>query len=243
MVIDLSHWNEVTDWHAVARSGVLGVVHKFSEGTSYRDPMYEKARAGAKSAGLLFGRYHFANGNDVKAQVKNFMVGAAPDELLALDWEDTSPRMSLSQAVAFVQEVQQLTGSWPVVYSGNTAKEALGSTPNPVLAKCRLWLAQYSSKPVTPPGWAIPWLWQWTDAGTIAGIVGGVDLDAYGATADRLADEWADGRAQPEIEPEPPDPGRDPSDVVTLTVTIPAGSRVVVRTTGDNDNIVMNDSC
>ena len=118
MVIDISHWNEVTDWHAIKASGVHGVVHKFSQGTGYRDPMYAAAREGCRKAGLLFGRYHFAEGSDVMSQVRNFLADLNDEnELLALDWEDntnSTGTMSLGQAVQFVTEVESQTGQLPV---------------------------------------------------------------------------------------------------------------------------------
>jgi lysozyme len=232
LVVDLSHWNTVTDWRAVAASGVVGVVHKFSQGTGYRDPMYAAARKGALDAGMLFGRYHFAEGSDVKAQVRNFIEAARDDELLALDWEDntnSAGTMSLAQAVAFVNEVHAATGQMPALYGGNTIKEALG-TPNPTLARCRLWLAHYAAQPVCPPGWREPWLWQWTDKGSCPGIVGDVDQDAWQGSEAALRNEWTGGSAAVE----PP----SATDTVTISVTVPKGSKVEIFTTGDPTNVI-----
>jgi len=240
LVIDLSHWNAVTDWHAIARSGVLGVIHKFSQGTNYRDPMFEAARAGCKSAGLMFGRYHFAEGSDVKSQVKNFLANLEDDELLALDWEtntNSSGTMTLSQAVAFVQDVEAHVGHYPVLYSGNVAKEALKAGPNPTLARCHLWLAHYANQPVCPPGWSEPWLWQWTDKGTCPGIVGAVDQDAYQNSPDDLRSEWT-GDRKPAVPARPEQPAQPDASCDTITITVPAGSRVLIHTTGDPGNVI-----
>jgi lysozyme len=248
LVIDISHWNEVTDWHAVRASGVLGVIHKFSQGVSYRDDMFNAARAGCEEAGLLFGRYHFAEGSDVMAQVRNFLADYRDGELLALDWEDndgSTGTMSLSQAVQFVEEVHALTGQMPVLYSGNTAKEALGS-PNTALMKCRLWLAHYADDPVCPPGWDEPWLWQWTDEGKTPGIAGNVDQDAWAGSHEALRQQWCGERPsliQPEVEEEQydmiavQDENAKPGDILTLCV--PLGARVIVTTSGDPANILV----
>jgi lysozyme len=255
LVIDISHWNEVTDWHAVRASGVLGVIHKFSQGVSYRDDMFNAARAGCEEAGLLFGRYHFAEGSDVMAQVRNFLADYRDGELLALDWEDndgSTGTMSLSQAVQFVEEVHALTGQMPVLYSGNTAKEALGS-PNTALMKCRLWLAHYADDPVCPPGWDEPWLWQWTDEGKTPGIAGNVDQDAWAGSESALRAEWCGREAisfpeRPERPHRPSEPPHYQFDTVSITVPgsiaggvlsiqIPAGARVVISTTGRTRDI------
>jgi lysozyme len=266
LVIDISHWNEVADWRAIKASGVIGVIHKFSQGTGYRDPMYDAAREGCRETGMLFGRYHFAEGSDVTSQIRNFLADLDDeDELLALDWEDntnSSGTMSLSQAVSFVQEVERITGQCPVLYSGNTAKEALGTQPNPTLAKCRLWLAHYASQPVCPPGWDAPWLWQWTDKGKVPGIVGDVDQDAWQGSESALRAEWS-GRARPPLlvseRPERPSrPERNPPaeaedyDYVSmhvvgsihagmLTMRIPQGARMLISTTGDRRKIVVTE--
>jgi lysozyme len=263
MVIDISHWNEVTDWHAIKASGVHGVVHKFSQGTGYRDPMYAAAREGCRKAGLLFGRYHFAEGSDVMSQVRNFLADLNDEnELLALDWEDntnSTGTMSLNQAVQFVTEVESQTGQLPVLYSGNTAKEALGS-PNATLSRCRLWLAHYASQPVCPPGWDTPWLWQWTDKGKTPGIVGDVDQDAYAGTERQLRADWTVFDRVLAKPPERPDrPPVDHGDVIEgeydrvsihvvgsiqggiLTLRLPKGAAVLISTTGHKRDIVVTD--
>jgi lysozyme len=192
-VIDLSHWNQITSWQDIARNGVAGVIHKFSQGVSYRDPEYYPRRAEALKQGLLYGRYHFADASDVKTQVTNFLAGWQEDELLALDWEEDVGgwTMTRSQAVDFVHMVEQQTGVIPVLYSGNVLKEATGKTADPDLCRCRLWLAQYSQQPVCPVGWETPWLWQWTDGGEVPGIKGEVDLDSFALPLDVLVDTWA----------------------------------------------------
>src|SRR5215469_8728151 len=126
LVIDLSHHNTVTSFTSVRYSGIAGVIQKVSQGTSYKDPTYVSRCAAASAAGLLVGRYHFGDGSNVDAQVKNFLAGWQPNELLALDWEDNADsQMLLGQARDFVSKVQAQTGVWPVLYSGNTLKEAL----------------------------------------------------------------------------------------------------------------------
>jgi lysozyme len=201
-VIDLSHWNTVTDWAAVKKSGVVGVVHKFSQGQSYRDPQYIPRRQPALAAGLLWGRYHFADSTDVVGQVTNFLAGWEPHELLALDWEDNSgDKLTLDQAEQFIELVTLQTGVVPVLYSGNTVKEAVKGQPRPILNKCRLWLPHYAEAYACPPGWDLPWIWQHTDKGAVPGIKGDVDANTYPGEADpdieldNLALEWHGGLA------------------------------------------------
>ena len=62
VVIDLSHFNNVTDFNAVKADGIVGVIHKATEGHGYTDPTYLSRRSQALAAGLWWGAYHFAHG-------------------------------------------------------------------------------------------------------------------------------------------------------------------------------------
>lgn len=220
-IIDISHFQPTPDFQMVKGAGVIGVIHKFSEGTTVRDSEYSARRVAAKGAGLLFGRYHFGHPGNIAAQVANFLDGWQPDELLALDWENTTDgAMSVGDVIEFHDRVLAATGQRIAIYSSNAAKEALRG-PDPVLSKCRLWLAQYAAAPVCPPGWSKPWLWQWTAHGSIAGITGNVDLDSFDGTDDELRASWAGVSEPPE------------TDTVTVTISVPRGSKVRITTTGE----------
>jgi len=58
-VVDLSHHNDVTDFSKVKAAGIVGVIHKSTEGTGFADKMYAVRRGHAIDAGLLWGAYHF----------------------------------------------------------------------------------------------------------------------------------------------------------------------------------------
>lgn len=216
IVADLSHHNTVTSFPAAYRSGLRGIIHKATQGTYYTDPDYAPRRAAARAAGLLWGAYHFATGEDVAVQVAYFLKVAlqgdpnADSVLLALDWEpnpNKGGQMSLSQAKQFLELVAERTGQKAVVYSGHTIKEAVGANGwakgDAFLSSHRLWLAQYASKPVLPAGFARYFLWQYTGDKCgplphgVDGIMAdanerdGLDLNVYDGTEAELAAEWA----------------------------------------------------
>src|SRR5882724_9285323 len=58
-VIDISHHNTISSFGDVAKSGVLAVVHKATQGTRLIDPTLQTHRSQIEKAGLLFGAYHF----------------------------------------------------------------------------------------------------------------------------------------------------------------------------------------
>lgn len=199
-IIDISHHNGVRlDFGAAAAAGIKGVIQKATQGIMGVDPRFSANRAGVLAAGLLFGSYHFGDGSDGGAQAIHYLSVAKPssNELVALDLEDNpaGPSMSLEEARAFVTAIFDKIGKWPALYSGHTIKAMLEGRPDPVLARCPLWLAQYGPSAVLPPGWTAWSLWQYTDGAQpgsqpVDGI-GHCDRDRFNGSAADLPTFWA----------------------------------------------------
>jgi len=180
-VIDISRGVNVTDFRLVRQSGILGVIHKATEGGDYADPACAQRRPQAEAAGLLWGTYHFGTGQFSGAQQASFFLSVSrpgPRTLLALDLEanenNPSNSMSLQQAEEFVQAVAEATGRLPVVYvhpiwangdplPGSGLSFGARITPDSILARCGLWVADYHDSPEIPLAWAARgWrLWQY----------------------------------------------------------------------------------
>ncbi len=170
VVVDLSHHNGNVDLQqAVTAGGIVGVIHKATQGLSYTDPLYERTRDKASAAELLWGAYHFGTGGDGVHQAEFFMQETAPtpETLLVLDFENNpqGPSMTLEEARAFVTHVKQATGRWPGLYGGHYLKDLLGANKDEILAKCWFWLSQYGPTAVVPPNWKTWTMWQYTDGG------------------------------------------------------------------------------
>jgi lysozyme len=203
-VVDLSHHNTVTDLKLTAKAGVWGVIHKASQGSTYKDPTYDARRKMAKDAGLLWGAYHFNDGSTVATQVDWFLKCAAPDDatLLVLDFEDNAPsNMSVQQAVQFLRLLEAKTGRKGAIYSGNRLKENIGKLNEDdrvYVCQHRLWLCQYGPNAVLPTGFTEYYLWQFSADGvgplphSVPGIKDvGVDLNVYNGDQDALIASWA----------------------------------------------------
>jgi lysozyme len=180
-VIDISRSVTVSDFRAVRRSNILAVIHKASEGGDYVDSGCAGRRPQAEAAGLLWGTYHYGTGQMSGAQQAAFFLSVSrpgPKTLLALDLEanenNPSNSMRLDQAEAFVQAVAETTGRLPVVYVHPTWANgdplpnsglSFGAriTPDSILARCGLWVADYHDSPEVPAAWtASGWrLWQY----------------------------------------------------------------------------------
>lgn len=215
-VLDISHHNDVTSWMSIVGAGIVGIIHKATEGTSYIDDQYAVRRELALKAGLLWGAYHFANGSNVQAQVDHFLevVGIDDQTLYALDWEDdpNGNTMSADQAREFLELIGARIGQGRcVIYSGNTAKQELGSKNDPFFGSHRLWLAQYASSGITvQASWDDCWLWQYSDGSSgptphgCPGVSGAVDTNSYTEGDDELRATWSGaGEAPPEPIPPP----------------------------------------
>src|SRR5256885_1238870 len=113
VVVDISHHNGNVDLGRAQQAGIVGVIHKATQGTSMVDNMYQTNRQKAQAAGVLWGAYHFGTQSDGAAQADFFLQTVNPDAqtLLVLDYEPNgNSTMTLAQAKAFVTRVNEVTG-------------------------------------------------------------------------------------------------------------------------------------
>jgi lysozyme len=195
VVIDLSHHNTVTSFQQVKDAGILGVIHKATEGTSFVDPRYKKRRTAALAAGLFWGAYHFGTGGHPEGQADHFLevVAPGPTDLLALDFEHnpSGPTMTLAEAEAFVTRINDQTGRFPGIYSDESfINQHLGNNTGTILKECFLWIAKFSTElPHIPPAFERFTLLQYTDGvhgptpHTVPGV-GPCDRDKFNGTED-----------------------------------------------------------
>jgi len=205
VIVDLNHDNDIDMTKAVS-DGIVAVIHKASEGATFRDPLYVKRRTAALKAGLLWGAYHFSSGRDVGEQFDNFMAATnwkklADDlTLLCLDFEPSSigPDMSLDQAHDFVTRIKNETGRWPMIYGGSLLRSSVPQhSPDDILKNCALWYARYRDEPIGVPidTWPDFTLWQYTDGknGPEPHMVSGMgrtDRNCFLGTVDQLRKAW-----------------------------------------------------
>lgn len=199
-IVDISHHNSVTNWKSVEKDGIVAVIHKATEGRSYRDNRHGPRREKAKERGLLWGSYHFSSGANPLLQVENFLEHATPteDELVCLDYEPSSSgtNMSYERMVEFVELIYKELGRYPVIYGGHLLREVTKHVEESVLSKCSLWYARYANAPIGVPHlWSTWTLWQYTDgnAGQLPHKVAGIghcDRDTFNGTEREFKAAW-----------------------------------------------------
>lgn len=194
--IDVSNWQGAVDWPRVAQAGIRFAWIKTSEGVNYVDPWFNRNASGAQTAGVPWGGYHFARPDGGHADPQReaawaVQAGIARGPLppvLDLETSALSAGATDDWALAWLAEVERLSGRRPVVYVG----AYFPMEPNSDLAVYDLWLPSYPSgaenpnpdllpRPVVPPAWrqaGRTWqVWQFTSKGRIPGVAGWCDVN------------------------------------------------------------------
>ena len=182
---DISAYQGVVDWPAVAASGRDFVYIKATEGVGYINPDLDAQYQGAIAAGLKVGLYAFADVTKGAAANADFFatqvnrLGATAGHLPpCLDLETGTGNLA-SWAQQFITELRAKTGCIrSMIYSNVSFMRNQILTSNWLDANIALWLADWSSPPGKPSlvnsQTAIH---QYSSSGQISGIQGSVDLD------------------------------------------------------------------
>jgi len=193
-VLDMFHGDdneEMPDFARLKAQGFYAVIHKATQGSHYRDPLFAARIKAADAAGLLVGAYHFGDGSPVDTQVSNFLetTQAVPRDFVCLDFENNpKSQMSGIQAAGFLARLDG-RGFNPVIYGSDLIRETPVNLFGP---GSYLWLAEYGPHENIPPPWDknTTLLWQFSETGAAAGIRGYVDLNYFDGTRDELAAKW-----------------------------------------------------
>lgn len=113
-IVDISHHNSVTNWKSVEKDGIAAVIHKATEGSSYRDNRHGPAGK-SKGAWDSLGFISFSSGANPLLRVENFLEHATPteDELVCPDYEPSSSgtNMTYERLVEFVGSTRNSAGT------------------------------------------------------------------------------------------------------------------------------------
>ena len=216
--IDVSAWQGVIDWQAVAGDGIQFAFVRASHGLDGGDPYFAENWAGTKANGIVRGAYqYFTPEADTLAQADLLLATMGPllpgDLPPVLDIEDhggLSASALAAEAARWLDHVEAAIGRKPLIYTGKYFwQDHVGSD---AFAEHPLWVAQWGvTCPDLPSPWA-RWTFQQTSAtGSIAGVGGDVDTDLFNGTLAELgalAATEPDGCTDcptPRCEPIPPE--------------------------------------
>lgn len=187
--IDVSVYQGDIDFSAVKRSGIGAVYIRAGAGNSYTDGSFEQNYRNAGAAGLKIGFYYYVtamNEEEAAAQAEKFAAlikGKNYEMRPAMDYESFSGlgREAVNNiGIAFLKEIERLTGVRPAVYSDSYRTRNLWDAR---FGKYPLWVADYDGgeNPPDSPIWRAWAGFQYSDRGRIVGIPDYVDLDYFTA--------------------------------------------------------------
>lgn len=192
--IDVSSFQGEIDWNAVADAGVEFVMIRVggrgygAEGKLYSDDMAQVNYEGAKAAGLRVGGYFFSQAVCVEEAIEEagFALGQIKDwELtmpLVFDWEylgedartaNVDQRTLTDCTLAFCKTVE-LAGQEAMIYFNPNQSD--NHVYLEELTDYRSWLAMYTNQMTYP--YRVD-MWQYTNAGSVPGVEGPVDINLF----------------------------------------------------------------
>lgn len=157
---DLSKWNPVTP------SGYDFYLIKASEGNGYKDSALDTHFNAVKSAGKLYGFYHYARpdlGNTPEAEADWFLslVGQhAGNAIFALDYEADALSYGQEWALRWLQRVYEKTGVRPVFYCSSSALPMFEKIAKENFG---LWVANWNVESPKIEPWSVFAFWQYTN--------------------------------------------------------------------------------
>jgi lysozyme len=189
--IDISRHNKAIDWNRLKKSGVDFPFIKATEGREDRDVRYREFWRAAKRVGIPRSAYHFyyfcappeaQAANYIKAVPKS---DSALPPILDVEWNPDSPTCTkrppastvVNHLSRWLKKIEAHYGQKPIIYTAPDFYEANFS--NGELPGYQYWLRSVKADPKYVYG-NRPWVfWQYTGTGSIPGIEGAVDINAY----------------------------------------------------------------
>jgi len=187
-IYDVSHWetgvgSPFIDWKVIDLSGILAIITKATQGTSYINTTFGHDWGQLKyNLRVKRGTYHyFENNTDPIAQANHFIDTLQGDygELVpALDCEDPEQSTNYANKIkTFLDHFESRTGIKLMIYTyPSWWNERVGNVS--WAAAYKLWIAHYGvSQPSIPLPWTKAVIWQFSDSGIVSGIGGKVDMN------------------------------------------------------------------
>lgn len=192
--IDISTYQGDIDWATVASQGVFYGFAKATEGATSRDDKFTRNWAGMRSVGIVRGAYHFFRpGRDPATQANNFLQTVQSIEafdlpaVLDLEIDDgLSAATVIDRALQWLDIIETRTGRKPILYTFPSYWEEKLKNPKQ-FAAYPLWIANFGTRsPFVPATWSRWTFHQYSESGTLRGIVGNVDLNQFNGDLDGL---------------------------------------------------------
>jgi lysozyme len=191
--IDISRYQGEVDWVKARQGGVAFAWIKATEGGDYLDPMFLTSWNQAKAAGVPRGAYHFWYFcRPVQEQLAWFIANVPydPDALpvvMDMEWNNESktcrrrpPRDELLRDMQiFATGVEQYYGKRPIIY---TSVDFHDDILDGFFNGHHIWVRSVAGHPSLKYDNRRWTFWQYTAEGTVPGVDGPVDRNAFVGT-------------------------------------------------------------
>ncbi len=187
--IDVSRFQGIINWEAVAKSNIRFAIIKCTESYRFFDPYYNYNHIEAKKYGLLTGAYHFfrprKSGKLQAEWFLSFYKNLDFDLPITIDIEESNGastatiRKELKEFITIIKK--ELAFEKIIIYSGKSfyRDHLKGYFDDEIL-----WIANYVDYPnLSGFDWRI---WQYTDKGFVSGIKDEVDLNVFNGNLEEL---------------------------------------------------------
>jgi GH25 family lysozyme M1 (1,4-beta-N-acetylmuramidase) len=181
--VDVSHVNPCVDWHKLRNQDIRFAFIKSTDGISpgLVNPYFDEQWAGAKSAGILRGSYHYLKAAiDGVEQAEFFLskVNVQDGDLPpVLDIEagfndNASTPQFIDNSQKWLERVESKSGRRPIVYASTSFLNPWGSVQ--WAKNYQTWIAEWhytdQGAPTQPTHWGDWIFWQYSDQGNLDGI-------------------------------------------------------------------------
>jgi lysozyme len=191
--IDVSKYQGEIDWDAARRGGVAFAFLKSTEGGDRVDAAFLRNWKAAAAAGVPRGAYHFFYWCRPGVEQAAWFIANVPRDpqalppVLDVEWNPDSPTCTrrpprdevVREMTAFLDAVERHYGVRPIIYAPiDIHRERLVGT----FPKHQFWLRGVKDHPTANYPDRDFRFWQWTATGTVPGVDGPVDRNAFSGT-------------------------------------------------------------
>jgi lysozyme len=158
---------------------------KATEGTDFTDPQFKFNWTQSKANGFLRGAYHFyLVDKDPREQALNFLslVKTETGDLLpVVDFESISEKNYSETKIAsdlkqFIEIIETKTGHKPIIYTNTPLYKKI---VNKYFSNYPVWLSEFNQTNLKSLNINKPVFWQYSESGSLRGLVGPVDLNVF----------------------------------------------------------------
>ncbi|KQQ86016.1 GH25 family lysozyme [Aureimonas sp. Leaf324] len=192
--IDVSKYQGKIAWDTVRAGGVAFAYIKSTEGGDRVDSAFRRNWDAAGAAGVPRGAYHFFYWCRSGAEQARWFIENVPRDPAALppvldvEWTPDSPTCTrrppreemVREMTAFMDTLEKHYGVRPIIYAPIDIHRdrLIGTFP-----KHQFWLRGVKDHPSVNYAGREDWrFWQWTATGTVPGVSGEVDRNAFSGT-------------------------------------------------------------